>query len=380
MPRIPHALLLRAYKISSLLPFTLRATRDLPSAINELRWIREHVAECKLSSPLRAREKLLELCKRREWGEPLQYILGSQPFGELEIKCRPGVLISRQVIKSPSRDGAYADLNRPETEAYTRRVARLLNEDRLHDFLKYCTEDAQSKPLKILDLCSGSGCISLLLYSQLSTRFRNLHIHAYDISPDAINLANQNRDSNIKKGLLTEAAGQQVQFYRQDVFTLRPQRRVDEDPYDVIISNPPYISASKFLTETTRSVRNYEPSLALVPPSATSLTPELQKYQAEPEDVFYLHLMRLHSLRFQSKVLVMEIGDEEQAIRVARMARRLPRKDGKNRIEIWRDWPDLEPESEDGKILNIGKPMDIPVIGAGKIRAVVLFFEDCDGI
>jgi len=74
----------------------------------------------------------------------------------------------------------------------------------------------------------------------------------------------------------------------------------------------------------------------------------------------------------------MEIGDEEQAIRVARMARRLPRKDGKNRIEIWRDWPDLEPESEDEKVLNIGKPMDVPVVGAGKIRAVVLFFEDCD--
>ena len=110
MPRIPHALLLRAYKISPLLPFTLRATRDLPSAINELRWIREHVEEFKFPSPLRGQEKLLELCKRREWGEPLQYILGSQPFGELEIKCRPGVLIPRYVDKkSQSRDETFPD-------------------------------------------------------------------------------------------------------------------------------------------------------------------------------------------------------------------------------------------------------------------------------
>lgn len=98
MPRIPHSLLLRAHEISPFLPLVLRATRTLPSALNELRWLAEHVQEQSyprsLSNSQRSR-KLLQLCKRRERGEPLQYILGSQPFGELDIKCRPGVLIPR---------------------------------------------------------------------------------------------------------------------------------------------------------------------------------------------------------------------------------------------------------------------------------------------
>lgn len=98
MPRIPHSLLLRAYQISPLLPLVLRATRTLPSAIRELRWLDEHVKQQDKSSRLNQSQrkgKLVQLCKRREKGEPLQYILGSQPFGELDIKCRPGVLIPR---------------------------------------------------------------------------------------------------------------------------------------------------------------------------------------------------------------------------------------------------------------------------------------------
>ena len=100
MPRIPHSLLLRAYNISPLLPLVLRATRTLPSAIRELRWLDEHVKQEDKSSKkstIRQRQKLIQLCKRRERGEPLQYILGSQPFGELSIKCCPGVLIPRWV-------------------------------------------------------------------------------------------------------------------------------------------------------------------------------------------------------------------------------------------------------------------------------------------
>src|SRR4051812_21207678 len=116
MPRIPHDLLLKAYNISSLLPLTLRPTRDLQSAKNELRWLLEHVEKLPkrptvkvkprwagfgrakpLPEHIRQPRELLKLCRRRQRGEPIQYILGSQPFGELDIKCRPGVLIPRYV-------------------------------------------------------------------------------------------------------------------------------------------------------------------------------------------------------------------------------------------------------------------------------------------
>lgn len=103
MPRIPHSTLLRAYKISPLLPLVLRGTRDFPLAIRELRWMVEHVQDEFKKNPAKFKSgggkgRLKTLCKRREKSEPLQYILGSQPFGPLDIKCRRGVLIPRCVF------------------------------------------------------------------------------------------------------------------------------------------------------------------------------------------------------------------------------------------------------------------------------------------
>jgi methylase of polypeptide subunit release factors len=100
MPRLPHSLLLRARNISPLLPLLLRPCRTLSSARNELRWLREHalsLTEGKRERPERVRALLLQLCLQRSRGVPLQYLLGSQPFGELDILCRPGVLIPRSV-------------------------------------------------------------------------------------------------------------------------------------------------------------------------------------------------------------------------------------------------------------------------------------------
>lgn len=99
MPRLDQSLIYKARKISPYLPLILQATRTLPSAINELRWLKEYVED---SNPrlcrLKTKRKLLELVKKRARGVPLQYILGSQPFGKLDIKCRPGVLIPRYVF------------------------------------------------------------------------------------------------------------------------------------------------------------------------------------------------------------------------------------------------------------------------------------------
>jgi len=83
------------------IPSLFKVTGDLPSAINEARWLGEHVEQQIPSSDPGARKLALQnLCKRRENHEPLQYILGSQPFGELSIKCEPGVLIPRYVFTS----------------------------------------------------------------------------------------------------------------------------------------------------------------------------------------------------------------------------------------------------------------------------------------
>lgn len=100
MPRVPTALLRKARTIDPFLPALLAPCRDLHTAQNELRWLREHVE--KVANARRARGDTLakgallgQLVRERVRGRPLQYLLGTEYFGDLEIKCRPGVLIPR---------------------------------------------------------------------------------------------------------------------------------------------------------------------------------------------------------------------------------------------------------------------------------------------
>lgn len=100
MPRIPTALLRKAYTIDPLLPALLAPCRDLGSAQNELRWLREHVDKVARARHARgdiiAKGALLrDLVTQRASGKPLQYILGTEYFGDLELRCAPGVLIPR---------------------------------------------------------------------------------------------------------------------------------------------------------------------------------------------------------------------------------------------------------------------------------------------
>lgn len=100
MPRIPTALIRKAHAIDALLPALLAPCRDLQTAQNELRWLREHIEG--VAKARRARGDVLakgamlrQLVSDRAQGKPLQYLLGTEYFGELELRCRPGVLIPR---------------------------------------------------------------------------------------------------------------------------------------------------------------------------------------------------------------------------------------------------------------------------------------------
>jgi methylase of polypeptide subunit release factors len=270
-------------------------------------------------------------------------------------------------------------------------LSKLLVDGKLHESLteKFredtktnCKEKNIPLPaLRILDACSGTGCISLLLHHQLSRHFRNLGIIGLDISPTAVALSNENLKRNFREGILQESAigsavhkmedgpsksaisAPQVQFMTHNIFDGLPKR---VGPIDIIISNPPYISKAKFNSETTRSVRNWEPKLALVP-GPRGLLKHTQSPSISPEDIFYYQLLSTHRASF-SKVLLMEVGDEEQAIRVVKLALRLHLRN-RNRIEIWRDLPD---DVVDVGEMGIGGQR-IFMRGSGKVRAVVLF-------
>ena len=154
MPRIAPSLVRTAARHNKHLVPLLTECRDIRSARNELRWLTEHAEETSRRvkpsdrsyhrSGLSASKLLTSYVTRRSRGEPLQYIIGNQPFGDLEILCQKNVLIPR-----------------PETEIYTTRLAECLRN------ISHSRGKSGREGLRILDLCSGSGCIALLLHSLL---------------------------------------------------------------------------------------------------------------------------------------------------------------------------------------------------------------------
>jgi len=224
--------------------------------------------------------------------------------------------------------------------------------------------------LSIVDFCCGTGCISLLLFALLSRTFANLRISGVDISEHAITLARDNLRHNVANGTLQQSAISsslpEVRFNTGDIFSSALVDQKDSHQFDIMISNPPYISHHGYNEETSRSVRNWEPKLALVPESSVSL---LQA--GMNEDIFYHRLLVLYR-KFRSKVLVMEVGDASQAARVATMA---AKDKGSNKIEIWRDWPEQDSYLSEREELVIDR-QHILFRGRGNARAVVLF--SCD--
>jgi methylase of polypeptide subunit release factors len=100
MPRLSRLLLATAWKEDTLLPLLLRSCRDLESARRELRWLKEHAIKIttkrNVEGDFSRWQKVLDrLCVERSRGRPLQYLLGSEFFGPIEIACKPGVLIPR---------------------------------------------------------------------------------------------------------------------------------------------------------------------------------------------------------------------------------------------------------------------------------------------
>ncbi len=156
------------------------------------------------------------LLKRRTGREPMQYILGYTEFYGLKIKVGPGVLIPR-----------------PETE--------LLAEEAIKTISKCKFQNAKCK---ILDLCTGSGCIALAL----AKVFPDALIYGTDMSADALVYAKENAKLNNMKN---------ATFVKGDLF-----KPLKEMQFDMIVSNPPYIRKDgiKLLQP---EIKDWEPVAAL---------------------------------------------------------------------------------------------------------------------
>lgn len=163
-------------------------------------------------------DELEEDIRRLLAGEPVQYILGFAEFYSRRFKLSPAVLIPR-----------------PETEELVEAVIRARG----------------SEPgLKVLDLCTGSGCIAWTLALEL----REAEVVAVDISAPALDIARGQFEGK-------------VDFVRADVLA---ETLPLDGPFDVIVSNPPYI-LDKEKIDMRRNVLDYEPDIALFAPDSDPL-------------------------------------------------------------------------------------------------------------
>lgn len=277
-------------------------------------------------------------------------------------KVRPRTLTTRE-----------SKTERPEPEAYTTHLANLIKRGSL---LGNNGDNKPPQTLRVLDLCTGTGCIALLLYSLLRDTVRgSLHITGVDISAHAVRLARENLAHNITRGQVSEpeTPRQSVRFIKGDVFSESILFTVADDRAkgcDVLVCNPPYVSRWAFSHQTARSVRNYEPRIAQVPAVEYGGGGAVRH-----EDVFYARLLDV-AARLRPKVMLFEVGDLGQALRVAEMVLRHGELAGLSSTvsaEVWRDWPDAAPDEDEevsAKVLDGSR--EVHIRGSGHGRSVFI--------
>jgi release factor glutamine methyltransferase len=181
-----------------------------------------------------------EALRRRTKREPLQYLIGNQEFWGLEFKVTPDVLIPR-----------------PETELIIEAALAHVQD--------------RNRPVRIVDLCTGSGCIAVSLAKELTSA----HVIATDASENALAVARENARYH--------SVADRIRYLEGDLFG--PLEELDiRGQIDIMVSNPPYVRAGDLPT-LQPEVKDYEPLMALVAgPEGTEmakriiqLTPEYLK-------------------------------------------------------------------------------------------------------
>jgi methylase of polypeptide subunit release factors len=192
-----------------------------------------------------------------------------------------------------------------------------------------------------------------------------------DKSARSITLAQKNLRRNVAKGNLPSSALDRVQFLQADVlcsgFVGSTAWKGDDLTYEagwnILVANPPYISPEEFIKNTSRSVRNWEPRLALVP-CAKDPMPDCKR-----GDEFYPVLLAA-ATQARCQLVALEVADLEQAKRVVSMARESGKWKG---VEIWRDWVDhINPPESFERVENGGQ---VAVWGEGNGRVVICWSE-----
>lgn len=214
--------------------------------------------------------------------EPIQYILGTTEFYGLPFHTLPGVLIPR-----------------PETEELVQWIIR---------------ENHLISPY-ILDMGTGSGCIAISLKKNIP----QANVTACDISPLCIDAATQNAQLNAADIALVE----------YDILKHLPN--ISFSPFDIIVSNPPYIRESEKL-KMEKNVLDYEPALALFVPDKEALLfyehiADFARQHLKYGGLLYFEINEalghecvemLHGKGFSQVTLKKDINEKDRMIRAVR--------------------------------------------------------------
>ena len=155
--------------------------------------------------------RFLECIERRSNREPFQYITGRQNFYGLDF------IVSKDVL-----------IPRPETELLVEKAIEILTEN-----TTFC------------EVGVGSGCISVTILHKLETT----NAVALDVSEKALAVAQRNAEKH--------EVAERLLLKKSDVY-----ENLNDEKFDLIISNPPYISVEEMKT-LQLEVREYEPATAL---------------------------------------------------------------------------------------------------------------------
>jgi len=183
-------------------------------------WLLAHVLDCPRPELPLHRDQPLTPTQATHWAEllaarvrriPLQHLLGTANFCGLELAVNEHVLVPR-----------------PETELLAEAAWNIAN---------------SFETLRVLDIGTGSGCLAIAIARHAPAAA----VHAMDISPPALAVAQANADRH----------GTAITFHEGNACEALPK-----GPWEVIVSNPPYIPSAE-LAGLQPEVREHDPALAL---------------------------------------------------------------------------------------------------------------------
>ena len=271
---------------------------------------------------------------------------------------------------------------------------------------------AQGQHLRVFDLCSGTGCIPLLFWheyyraaSKAAKELPELEIVGFEMSEAALSLARENHASLMQQQSLHRTASdvamrslQQIDFVQANVLyrknspdnlrelpTIREainqhientgeqasEKRILSN--EIWISNPPYISPASYAKSTEKSVRDFEPKPALVPPLTSEVTNGTAPSSENDGDRFHEDIL-MQAAGMRTNVVLLEVEDMDQAVRVAKMA---VQQGQWYTFEIWRDEPASNEPCQYVTVASKSEKHEVVrICGTGEGRSVLVCTRD----